>query len=601
MRALPLIGALLLSTPACDACDSTEARVPFGIDAGEAPSADLPPTPGREPFQGSEGQTLPEGTTRLEVEGAPLEAASGALHSILPLDLDGDGDRDVLTTILDEGAVTLAHARRDGASFAPLRTLATEEAQEDCVLSSTELRTVAPEYAMAIVDRSCGGEAARSVWIVSVEAEPRVREQVGLLPALGRTAGEVSIAFRSVDQDDDGHADMVLDVSVTPPEDTEPATVSIAWLDRPGGLARDTNEPEATLLGLSRQAQASLSRDAGAALLTARRALALHAALCREAGAPRVRFGDAPGLTCRTSPGAGAAAAVAAAALARTGRVFEALDAARRLEDEGYRVGGRARRNAEQALSEMPTPEGLMRREGPEVHLGARPPTHLSALGFLDENRLLVRAEPTVVLDLASLDASPAPVASSAAVVDPSGNLALASVGRTCAGHVLRIVRAADVVAGVVAGRPVSEPLLEARAAPAGASCPELPAAAREDDGGWQVVGWAPQGVVAVRRDEARLVPLTVDGASAGRPTILDEHTPPPVPIPAGAMSADGRTYAIATPYGIAVQSLGPPRRTTLLRPQGWAGDGATNVAVSPSGDQVAYLRGNQVIVVTRP
>jgi hypothetical protein len=230
----------------------------------------------------------------------------------------------------------------------------------------------------------------------------------------------------------------------------------------------------------------------------------------------------------------------------------------------------------------------------------AEPSTHLSRLAFDESGRLHARGPSPSIVDVATGVATPDPTGEpSTLVVDPSGRFAVSAVERTCEGHVLSIVASRDVVAGVVAGRPISTPLLERRAPPPGARCPELPADARRDDGGHRVVGWAPQGVVVVRDGETRVVPLTVDGAPAGEASVLDGDTPPPAPLAAGAMAPGGRGYALVTPFGIAVVDRASGA-TSLARPDGFDAATASDPAVDGSLTTVAYLQAGRVVVVPR-
>jgi hypothetical protein len=613
MRRLALV-LLPFALSACDGCNgSTAPRVPFGVDTGSHGDGDetgrREETPAEPAFEPTIGQSFAEGTRRVAIQGAPIALDAGEVRAVLPVDLDADGDRDAIVVSASDGSAELLHARRDGATFAGPRPLGRMPAPvEGCTVGDVAMRTISTGYAVATLSRACPGGTSQSVWIVSLEAQPRLRESVTLLPEEGRAPGEVRIAIRTRDSDGDGHTDVLLDVSVTPavlPGDAAqapPAAASIAWLDRPGGLARDTAEPEAAIAALAQRARDARERDPAAALAAARQALALHAALCREAGAPRVRFGDADGIACRASEGAGRAAAMATFALARRGEVFAALAARARLDEPAFRVSAADRRLADEALTALATTEGVRTNEGPAALAGAAPDVHLPLVGFRDERTLVVRgAAPAVYRigdDGIAPSDPPATVEGDLVLTDPSGRWAVVDVRRTCEGHVLVIVRAAEVVSGVVAGRAVSEPLLEPRTPPPGSACPRtLAAGARDDDGGWRIAGWAPQGVVAIRRDEVRLVPLTVDARPAGDPVALDPGTPVPAPLPPGRMSPDGSAYALVTPIGIVVRH---DSRARAFRPASWTPE-VTDVAVSPSGRRVAFVAGGRVQVAMLP
>jgi hypothetical protein len=598
-----MLGTVLaLGASACDGCDGPEGRVP---QRDTTPSTQQPTDEASSAFEAAVARPFPEGTTRVAVEGAPLGVASGSIRALLPLDLNGDGDRDALFVRVDGGGASVELARRESDAFQAIQSLGDLIAPADgCTVADPALRTVSPTFAVVSVTRTCqaangaGGDrpTERTLGILGLGDEPRLLERVSLLPEEGLAPGEVTLALSATDVDGDGHTDVVLEVSVRAGGD-EPARVRLPWLDRPGGLARDRAEPEKTLAEQAERAREQLKDDAAAALALARQVLALHGVLCREGGAPRLRFGDSDGLSCGRSAGAGRAAAVAAGALAEQGAYIEALDAEGRIDRPGYAVGKTDRRALAQAWSRAPTPEGLRWRKLASHRPGAMPDVHLPPVGFFDDDSLLLRGASPQVVQIGSGEARPAPDASGPGLLrDPSGELAVVAVGRTCEGHVLSIVRAGDVVAGVVAGRPVAEPLLEARPPPPGVRCPPLPAPLTEDDGGWHILGWAPQGIVAVRGDTLRVVPLTMEGQAAGEPTDLAPGTPPPAPLPLGQATPDGRVYVLPSPRGILLRHTNTPARTFLLRPEGWK-DGTTPsaVAISHDGKRVVALLGSDV------
>jgi hypothetical protein len=595
--------ALFLALPIALGACGDDAEVPFGREVEEAAGQTETATGGAatipDDFEPIVGRALPAGSRSVAVEGAPLESGDADLRALLTEDFDDDGDRDALVLRVDDSAAHVAFARRDGSTFGTLRQLGEAlPARDGCEVTTAELSTISPTYAVARTVRTCEeDESDESLWILSVEGTPRAYEQIVLLPPEGRAEGDVTVALRVVDRDEDGHLDALLDVTVRTEDGGEPARASMAWLDRPSGLARDTAEPEASLGAIAESARETIGRDPEAALPIARRALALHAVLCREAGAPRLRFGSTDGLACGSSVAAGRAAAVATAALARSGDVWGALAAAERLDEDGYDVSGADRNLANQALEAMATTDGVTAWQGPTVTPPPGPPVRLPLVAFLDDDRLLVHGDPAQIIDLAAPESAPETPhqGTSEVLTDPTGELAVTSIERTCDGYVLSIVRASDVVAGVVAGRPLSTPLLAPKAPPPGARCPTLPADVRQDDGGYRVVGWAPQGVVAVRKDEVRVVPLTVDGRAAGAPRGLGDDDPTPAPILGGGATPDGSAYALATAYGIAVHQRGI--RTLLLRPSDWSADGISpqDVVVSPNVTRVAFVRSGRV------
>lgn len=594
------VGAVLIA--GCDGCG--DHRVPFGDTEG---ATVIEPPPARDPgapFEPIEGQALPEGTRRVAIEGAPIEVASGSIRSLLAIDLDRDGDRDaLLVSARDDQGAELAIARREGPTFEPLSALTRLDAREGCTIARSTVRAASPRYGVAGVERRCAGDLTeQTFFIAAIDGQPRALERVTLLPETGRWQGRVAVALRTLDHDRDGHEDVVLEVSVTPPGAAEPAVVSLPWLDRPSGLARDTREPEAKIAELAARAKDQLRGQPRDALATASLALGIHGALCRERDGARIELGGAQGIACGRSAGAGRAAAVRAAALVKTGAMFEALAALAELDHGSYRVTDADRRIAQRAFDELPATEGLVWREVTEIERAAAPDVRLPLVGFVDRNTLILREGSPRIFDLAADEGrgvSEHPQASPL-VVDPSGRFAAVDVRRTCDGYVVVIVPASSVVAGVVAGRPVGEPLIEPRAPPPGARCPSVPATAANDDGGWRILGWAPQGIVAVRGEATRVVPLTADAQPAGAPSELDPGTPPPAPLPPGAATPDGTAWVVATNVGVLRRAGG---RTTLLRPEGWATapTPASDAAISPEGTRVAVLRGTKVYVMDLP
>jgi hypothetical protein len=589
----------VLVAGACNG-DPPEGRVPQRDRPADSPPG-VDPGGSDGPFEPISGRAFPPGTARVAVEGAPLGVPTGSIRALLAMDLDGDGARDAILVLEVNGGASVAFARRGADAFGAIEALGELHGpREGCTVGEPALRTVSPSFAVLSVTRTCDGAQDRALGVLGLAGGPRLLERIALLPPEGRTAGEVTLGLAATDVDQDGHTDVVLEVAVRGLDASEPARVRLPWLDRPGGLARDRAEPERTLAELASRARDALKKDTASALASARQALSLHGVLCREGGAPRLRFGESDGLVCGRSAGAGRAAAVAAAALAERGAVLESMEAEAKLGQPAYAVAAADRKLLERAWARAPTPSGLRWRKVADHAPGAMPDVHLPPASFADVGTLVLRGEASRAVDLTTGEARPAPEADGPGLMrDPSGELAVVGVHRSCEGHLLSIVRAADVVAGVVAGRPVAEPLLEARPPPSGSPCPPVPAALAKDTGGWQVLGWAPQGVVAARGETLRVVPLTVEGHAAGEPADLPPGTPPPAPLAPGQATPDATAYVLPSARGVILRRLAPAARTVLLRPEGWK-DGAipSSVAISPDGTKVAVLRDGEVWVI---
>ncbi len=170
----------------------------------------------------------------------------------------------------------------------------------------------------------------------------------------------------------------------------------------------------------------------------------------------------------------------------------------------------------------------------------------------------------------------------------------------------LGVVPASSVVEGVVVGGYAAEPLIAPAAPPQGARCEAgkdaLPEASRRDEGGWRLLGWAPQGAVVARGAALRVVSLGAGGTATGDATLLQDGVPSPAPLASGAMNPDGTAHAWATPFGVVVHERAPRGRVVLLRPEGWATSGARagDVAVSSDARHLAVAIDGTVHLLER-
>ena len=593
-----LVGSLL----GCDSCE-TGGPVPFGLDAQVGPRGsfehrdDPPPST---PTPDVRALSVPADARSIELDGAAITFADEIIHGGAALDLDADGDADALLVVSapTRPARLLIASREPTAFAAPTELAQLPPPDAACERRVSRVTVARPQPALGLVsvELACA-QREQHVVAFTVEARPRVRERFALRPASERER----LDWSAEDRDGDGHADLLLRVTIAPPELATPATITLAWLDRPAGLAREPAEPEAEIARLANEARPRLRRDAERALESASRALAIRRALCREEGAPRLAVGSTDGLACGTSAGAGRTYAVLAQGFARTGRVVDALDAWAHLEhDASLRVRDADRDAARTAIEAATAGATVAVHEGPEARpLDTGGELRLSTLGFLDEDRLLVRGPDARIVHLGTGELAPATrEQGDARILGPQRAVQLIAIERRCEGTVLVTAAPIDAGSGLTDRRTT---LLDARSAPVGAPCPDLTPQLRADADRWVPLGWAPQGVVVARAEEVALVPFDAAGRPLGGSERPEPGVPLPAPLPPGHADADARAYVHAAPFGLVLVELGAERRTTVLRPEGFAPEGAPiDVAISPSLRRIAWIGGGRVRWIER-
>ncbi len=569
------------------ACGDDEPAVPFGLEPHPPPTSSAPVTTVTEDVAAE----WADGSQAL-VDDSPVAIEGVQVRATLARDVDDDGDRDVLALAASpDGALSLSLATRSEAGLAFTAPIAAAPACGASVVGAARWTGLSSETAAARIERTCGsGAGEQRVVIVRASASGlRALTTLVLAPEAGET-----MTVRNEDRDGDGHADVVVHVSLHDPSG-ESADVDLAWLDRAAGLSRDTAEPEATASTHANEARTALRRHPDRALAAARTAVLVHDALCGARA--RLAVDDDRGLSCAASAALGRALAVEVAAHAHLGHLDDALGAMVELGRADAVVRDADRTSAREAVAAM---TGVLHPEAHEAgtaRAGSGESPRLSSLAFVDEDHLLVRGEGAHVVTLSTGGSAPV-LDEGLALRDAEGRHALSEVERSCDGYVL--------VTRPMFG-PLDSPsdehetaLIRSAPPPAGAACapsldltarpPSLSALDRQDDGGFRVLGWAPQGALLARGDELVLVPLDVAGAPIGAAHVLADDEPAPAPIAPGHATSDASAWAFVTPMGIVLHRRG--QGTTLIAPAGFerADGSAIDVAVSPSATRVAWI-----------
>ena len=588
---------VVLGVAVVGGCDCSQDRtVPFGLDRDRGSNRRLAP-PVETTHEPTEGQRFEGMVHTLAVEGVSIEFGS-PLRALLAWDLDGDGDRDVLAVTETEGPDTrqakLLHATRSGSTFADLRVLSQIDLPSSETAVDAHLATLSNGMAHATV-RSDEGTWT---WIVGLEASPRVYETIAA------TDSAIRLSFAAADLNEDGHPDLIANVDLvdTPPD--EPSTEAdrpnavLEWLSSTSGLSPAPGQPETSLLAAAEPLLALAAEQPLESLAQSASVLALHRALCRESGEASIELSGVPGVACGPSSAAGRAAAARVIALSRRNRVGQALETARRLSDPAFRLSRSDRRRALAAIDRLVSTDQLRIRQGPTFVQVAHLPVHLGPVGFLDDDRIVVRGAQPRIWHLAD-ETTALSEDGSLLLQDPSSRFSVSAIERGCRGYELVIHRTEDVAAGLVVGTPVSRPLIEAAG---GLPCSEeLSAMDRNDPGGWHILGWAPQGVVASNVANTVVVPLTLAGTPSGDAAVIAPRTAPPAPVAPGVMTARGERFAIVTEFGIFLRSLERDLEELVRLPEGSGNRLApTAVAPSPNGRRIAFVAGGHVYMAER-
>jgi hypothetical protein len=594
--------ALLAFVLGCGRC-SDEPRVPFKLGK-QGDSAQADPIAGAAQDAGSaEAKSFAIAADRPSLAGGPLPLT--LVRALLEVDLDADGDRDVVALHQDAAQTPLLSVvTREASGYGPARAIAgfTQPVAPGCALSEARLAALSSSKAALTVALTCDATspaltARSSVSLLSLEATPRIHERLDVLAGAPGAELPFTSMPSSVDADRDGHDDVVFRVLVAGASDP----LDLVWLDRPSGLVRDVREPEATLAAWAAAAQSLLSKSPEQAIARAELALSVQRALCRELGTPTIALSGTPGIPCGAGKSTAALLATLSSAHARRGAVRAAFESYARLRRVEPKPDARTLEQVGAALRKLPAVANISFRRGPAVEPVRAPRVHLPSARFVGESQLYVQRTRPVLYDLERAEESPAPSASDQLMRDPRGQLIATAIERSCLGYEVRIERAPPRGSDYVAGPLVAQALLSPSAPGpwCGSSGAKLPP--RHEDGGFSVLGWPPQGLLAARGSELVLVPLSASGEAVGPPRALAPDAPRPAPLPSGSATADGARYVEATAHGVLI--YGPSSdKVELWRPGGYTdvASGALEAAISPSASRVAIVAGQDVYLLER-
>lgn len=551
-------------------------QVPFGLEDPETGTNDATEVQLEAP-QWQPGETFEAGRIEVPIEESTMVLDAGYALAALRLDLDDDEVIDALVVSSGPEEVRLQAGYPRGMSVTS-RTVDSFMVPGHCLEPRAEIRRLSESLVVVEVEHTCKTGKRENLWVLSVEAQPRVRERITVFPPSGASGVPIEVSLRVEDYDSDGYDDVIAETHVGT------TVVPLTWLNRPGGFARDGSQPEATLQQFADQAATMLDSDPSGAGKLAVEVLSAFGALCRESGGARLGLSGTQGLQCRQSPGTARASAVAAAAAIKQGNFVRALEFQRwwdqtatqptiedrQLVDDAWQRA-RARSTATwQRLDDEASRVPLYFLDSDTLVIGGRQPRK-------------IQISTGVRSGLSELEALPP-------IRDPESRFKVDEVRVTCAGFEAKV--------GAVLGKRTHRvPIDRADAATPCKTPVDRPASALE----WAVLGWAPQGLLAASDDRLRIVPLDAFAKPAGRPIDLASGSPLPAPIRGARITPDGSRYVIPNPEGIVVRDWKTEAAGLWLRPPDWDKvlGGVRSVAISPDGRRVAIQKGNEIRILT--
>jgi hypothetical protein len=235
-----------------------------------------------------------EGSTSI----APPEGETFAL--VFVADVDGDSVRDGVAWAASRDALggRLLYYKGGPPGAAPpapkqLATLPGGMIGLAGCTAEPALEQIGPQTVAVSVHAACnpqpaGATKVRWVAVAAPSREPALREEITLAdPPAG---AKLSLELDASDVDGDRRDDLVARVAVEgAPQPFEPGprvTADLRWFDRPTGLSRDPEEPEASLKRTvsAEQARVSKKNDGTAAALA--QVARLYGWLCADSGTP---------------------------------------------------------------------------------------------------------------------------------------------------------------------------------------------------------------------------------------------------------------------------------------------------------------------------
>ncbi len=619
-----LVALSLPGASGCKACHDDHPYVPYSIDdeqrtpsAVDAATAVVVGAEEAGAFHPREASAAPPNSLRWTVDGVEL-VAPPEREIVLALvgDLDGDGVQDAVALVqrtgpdidagIEPGEVVLYRGAAGGGVGGPV-VIAIPPALSLVSSGGGGLAPgCAPKRRLAQVGRhsiavETGGTCdpasavAGARWVAAIvisAADAKVHFRATLLDP--PKAPVLSVDIDGADRDADGLDDVAVRVSLeggAPPFEPGPrVSALLRWFDRPAGMSRDPDEPEASLRGLASTAaiRAAKTKDAPAVPRYVEQVRALYRAICAEGGAPRmVDLEREHALACSSSKALEEAALAEVRAYSVAGDPLRAIGALDRAQlPPATRTAPRTADAQGWVIQSAPVlaVPSILRALGavPQIDRGRAPAWGSLAFDANGSGKLLVRTVAGVVrADPVQGDEVAADGVASwrSTIVSPDGAYRWTESYDACDGLALHATFAPNAGGEL---RDVALPVPP----PLGGRC-ERPGA-HGDPAPTLPVAWGPRGLEAIVAGE----PLLISDMMRATPAVASLGQAVTFGAP---RSPNGRMTVVPTSMGILVRGA----RARLFRAKELEGGylELRDCVVSDDGARVACVRGGRAFV----
>ncbi len=480
-----------------------------------------------------------------------------------------------------------------GAQQSSLGTLPSE-----CKLIKQQTNILTPTYSSLLAIAQCpANKLWQTLWVVESQQGFNIWQRFRIVQHEPNEYIELGARFNDRD-----HTFELIVSPYSTPEVNAQAGLSIPWHVHGSSLTQIATEPEQSMQRWVETARQGMKSQPELSIKQLDAVLRAHSVLCREVAGPKLSIQDSSqGLACGASKAAGMAGALRFQQYSETSALESAVALYQKLSSPGYELTPDARTLLKAGWNTLGSSTEFKVHQGPELLESIPARTTASLLEFLDEQTILIHTKTPLRFSVGATAFEPTAVTpTSNYILDPKGQMAVVDIHRECNGYALGLMPRASITDGLLIPKPTrSVTFTETE----GTNNCQLNSKIQKDTGGWQVLKWTEQGVLVVRADETRIVPIDSQGTLTSPPTVVKTTSSAAMAhgVPAEPPSISGYVHGVPGGVFVRLAKKNDPK-AFLMRPKHWADqDLVPEYAVlSSSGNRVAMIVQHHLVVLER-